>query len=170
MKLNDYIKLHIDETVEIPLDDIIITERIHKRGNPKINNKENGHLIIIVRALLYPVGKYTLIAGWNDYKEALSRGIDKIKCIITTDNRWAFVNRNLRSSININNILIFNSWKNIFPREKKVQSKINFYKKYGFFKDTIMLNSNGELVDGYATYIAAQQLGISQVPIKSFVR
>lgn len=165
MKLKDYIKSHTDEVIEIPLKDIIITSRAHLNGKFKPSDKLNEDLIIVVKKMKLK-DRYALVVGWHDFIEASSRKLEKIKCIVKTDNRWAFIKRNLRQYANINTIEIPDAWIPVKPKKQKIYSKIKFYNAHGFFKDEIVLDSKGMLMDGYATYIAAKQLNLIQVPIK----
>jgi hypothetical protein len=164
MKLDDYIKSHINEIEKIPMKDIIITSRVHLKGKFERSNQPSEDLIIVVKKMKLQ-NKYALVVGWHNFIEASERKLEEIKCIVQMDNRWSFRKRNLRRCIDIDMIEIPNSWSTTKPKKQKVQNKINFYNTYGFFKDEIVLDNNGVLIDGYATYISAKKLGINKVPI-----
>ena len=51
------------------------------------------------------------------------------------------------------------------PRERKIVSAAEYYNQYGQLKKPIVITANNYLVDGYARYLAAQRLGLTDVPV-----
>ena len=84
--------------------------------------------------------------------------MENIKCVVTTDNRYNFVRKNLKT-YHIGKIKIPEEFVKHPPRPEKVQQKIEFRRK-------LRIDRTGMLYDGYATYLAAKQLGLNQVPVK----
>lgn len=161
--LKEYIENHKEEIITIPMENITLTEEIHNHGKFTPTNKSSEDLIIAVKPL--DENKYALVVGWAEYMEARSREMKNIKCIVTTDSRNSFVRKNLKT-YNIEKIKIPEEFANCPPRPEKVQQKIDYYNKYGQFKQKLYIDRRGMLYDGYATYLAAKQLGLTQVPVK----
>lgn len=65
--------------------------------------------------------------------------------------------------VKINNIQI--PYKFTEPNKNKLLKRENYYKKYGYFKSTIVLNKNNVLVDGYTTYLLALNNGYEYITI-----
>lgn len=49
---------------------------------------------------------------------------------------------------------------------KKMQIKIDYAIKYGYFRDSIILNENNILIDGYSTYVLSKEMGLKYAIIK----
>lgn len=161
MTLTNYINLHTEEIKEIPVESIVLTEKIHNHGNLVKQPVENP--VIIARPL--NDNKYSLVLGWAEYIHAKESNMKKINCILTQDNRSKFIRKNLRGTEYINAIQIPQQFKNSPPRPEKVQQKIDYYKEHGQFKRKLRIDNTGKLYDGYATYLASQQLGLKVVPV-----
>ena len=93
--LKEYIEAHKEEIVTIPMENITLTEKIHNHGKSTPTNKSSEDLIIAVRQI--EQNKYSLVVGWAEYMEARNRGMENIKCVVTTDNRYNFVRKNLKT-------------------------------------------------------------------------
>lgn len=65
--------------------------------------------------------------------------------------------------VKIENIKISYRFKN--PRKEKLKKREEYYKKYGYFRSTIILNKNNLLIDGYTTYILAFNMGYDYITI-----
>lgn len=161
--LKEYIENHKEEIVTIPMENITLTEKIHNHGKFTPTNKSSEDLIIAVRQI--EQNKYSLVVGWAEYMEARSRGMENIKCVVTADNRSKFVRKNLKT-YHIGKIKIPEEFVNHPPRPEKVQQKIDYYNEYGQFRRKLRIDRTGMLYDGYATYLASKQLGLTQVPVK----
>ena len=161
--LKEYIENHKEEIVTIPMENITLTEKIHNHGKFTPTDKSSEDLTIAVRQI--EQNKYSLVVGWAEYMEARSGGMENIKCVVTTDNRSNFVWKNLKT-YHIGKIKIPEEFTNHPPRPEKVQQKIDYYNEYGQFRRKLRIDRTGMLYDGYATYLAAQQLGLTQVPVK----
>ena len=74
------------------------------------------------------------------------------------------VNRPLEGEIvNIKNIKIPQKFTK--PKKSKMQARRKYFKKYGYFRSTIILNSKNCLIDGYTTYLLAKEAGFSYITI-----
>lgn len=51
------------------------------------------------------------------------------------------------------------------PNKNKLLKREDYYKKYGYFRSTIVLNKDNLLVDGYTTYILALNHGYEHITI-----
>ena len=161
--LKEYIENHKEEIIIIPMENITLTEKIHNHGKFTPTNKSSENLIIAVKPL--DENNYSLVVGWAEYMEARSRGMENIKCVVTNDNRYNFVRKNLKT-YNIGKIKIPEEFANHPPRPEKVQQRIDYYNEYGQFKRKLRIDRTGMLYDGYATYLAAKLIGLKQVPVE----
>ena len=66
--------------------------------------------------------------------------------------------------IKIKDIIIPEYMKNVGKR--KLQMKIDYAIKYGYFRDTIILDKNNVLMDGYSSYVLSKDIGLKKVIIK----
>lgn len=48
----------------------------------------------------------------------------------------------------------------------KLNIKRNYYLKYGYFRDDIVINDKNEIIDGYSTYVLAKNFGIKKIVVK----
>jgi hypothetical protein len=48
----------------------------------------------------------------------------------------------------------------------KLNIKRNYYLKYGYFRDDIIINDKNEIIDGYSTYVLAKNFGIKKIIVK----
>lgn len=161
--LRGYVNKYREEIKTIPLENIVLTSKIHQDGNLRENNRKDEKLVVVVNAL--PDGNFNLVVGWNEYMTAKNRGLTEIKCIITDDNRDVFLRKNL-VMYPINEVNIPAEFAKNPPSEAKIAVRLDYFKDNCKFKRRICINKSGVLVDGYATYIAAQRLGLKKVPIK----
>lgn len=53
----------------------------------------------------------------------------------------------------------------VAPNKKKMLERKEYYKKYRYFKSTIILNKNNLLVDGYTTYLLALNMRYEYITI-----
>ncbi|OSA95677.1 UNVERIFIED_ORG: hypothetical protein B2H93_04450 [Clostridium botulinum] len=63
-----------------------------------------------------------------------------------------------RKYINLDEIVIQDSFKQSQPSIEKIIEKLNYYKNNDRFKSEIIVNKNNVLVDGYINYLANQIL------------
>lgn len=161
--LKEYIKNHREEIVTLPMNDIIFTYNVHNKGTVTPTDKPSEDLVIVVKKL--PKGNYTLVVGWNDYMIARERGLENIKCIVTEDTRTNFLRNNVKD-ISVDRIRIPKHFccRNVNP--EKIEQRINDYQRNGKFNTEICIRTDRMLFDGYATYLAAKQIGLKQVPVK----
>lgn len=65
--------------------------------------------------------------------------------------------------LEISEIKIPNSYLQSTPKRKKIDEAIEYYKLNGRFDRPIVINNENILVDNYARYIAALELGINKI-------
>lgn len=172
MEIRTYKNNHRSETVKIPLDKIILTEPIHKKGVLGTNiSKEDP--IIIVRPMGEFEDKYGLVLGWADYQRAKSANLDSIDCILTGMTRHKYLETirkldedGIPKLENITMIAIPSKLLRSRPSELKVKFSMWFYQTYKCFDTPIIIDSNNTLVDGYAKYIAATRLGLDEIQVE----
>lgn len=76
----------------------------------------------------------------------------------------SLVNRPLEGEIvNIKNIKIPQKFTK--PKKSKMKARREYFKKYGYFRSTVILNSKNCLIDGYTTYLLAKEAGFSYITI-----
>lgn len=51
------------------------------------------------------------------------------------------------------------------PNSKKIKKCKDYYNEHGEFDKPITISKNGILVDGYARYVAAKELGVTECPV-----
>lgn len=161
--LKEYIKNHGEEIVTLPINDIIFTYNVHNKGTVTPTDKPSEDLVIVVKRL--PKENYTLVVGWNDYMIAKERGLENIKCIVTEDTRTNFLRNNV-NNIPVCRIRIPKSFCCSKVNPEKIEQRIKDYQRDGKFNTEICIKTDRMLVDGYATYLAAKQLGLGNVPVR----
>lgn len=63
----------------------------------------------------------------------------------------------------IDDIIIHEQYLNIRPKREQIQEIIEYYKKYGKLDKPLKVQRTMILIDGYKRYIAAKELGLSEV-------
>ena len=173
-----YIDFHRKQAEIIPMRKIILTEKIHKRGVLCVDPDTERDYCIIVRPFLTKDGKekYSLVCGWADYQTAKRAGIKNIPCLIVDTNREKFMEYLRKTPDNVtytrtrlSMIKIPDDWMKTRPRTSKVNNCENFYRKYGRFGTPITLNPDGWIVDGYARYLAAQRMCLSNLEVQMVI-
>lgn len=66
--------------------------------------------------------------------------------------------------MNIEEIIIQDSFKHTLPLAYKIKRCYAFFRKYHAFDRLIVINERKELVDGYVAYLVAKMLDIKMVP------
>lgn len=66
--------------------------------------------------------------------------------------------------VRTNEIKIQNSWNKTPPRRDKYERKKNYFLENGSFESTVYLTENNVLIDGYTTYLLAQEFGLGKIP------
>ena len=161
--LKEFIENYKGKFTVLPMDNITLTYKVHNKGTVIPTDKPSDDLTIVVKKL--PKGNYTLIVGWNDYMIARERGVESIKCVVTEDISANFIRKNVKN-ISVDRIRIPKHFccSNVNP--EKIEQRINDYQRNGKFNTEICIRTDRTLFDGYATYLAAKQLGLKQVPVK----
>lgn len=66
--------------------------------------------------------------------------------------------------VKLDKIHIQNSWGKTPPKPEKYERKKNYFLENGTFESTVYLNENNVLIDGYTTYLLAQEFGLGKIP------
>lgn len=66
----------------------------------------------------------------------------------------------------INDIKILPCFEEHPPKEKKMERKRLYYSDTGFLQSEIVLDSGNNLIDGYTSYLVAQENGIDTVQVR----
>jgi|GEM_PF-620219 hypothetical protein len=158
------------QAIPIPVRNIMLTDSVHKKSidTEKLGTKEN--LVVIVRRNSRDTyDTYSLITGRRDYEISKRDGVATINAIVVNISRPAFMS-NFKKLIDVDKVYVPRDFINHPPKKEKVDRAICFYKYYGIFDSpiTIKLDAKGNkiLKDGYARYIAAKKLGVTQIPYK----
>ena len=178
-KLRYWIKNNKDNAVTIKLDNIKLTDEIHKQGEfTNTFNKYSVILPLVVKKLNDT--DYSLIANWKAYQYCLYQNKKSTSCIIVDYTRDEFFSMIETVEIpvtsvkipkfnkimsKIGKILISKEFKRTKPRQEKIDKFIQMYKINGKFDKHIVINKNKLLIDGYARYLAAEQLGLKSVEV-----
>lgn len=72
----------------------------------------------------------------------------------------------LFSKEKISNIKINEEFKRTKPKKWKMQSKENYFLKYGIFESKIVLDKNNVLIDGYTSYLLAKKFKVNVVKVE----
>lgn len=160
----DTIKNFNANITEIDTDKIILTERIHlvKDLSPNADLDYKYDAIFVKKI---DDDKYTLVMNWGDYMRAVKKNAKTVKCLITNLSRKDFIYKYGQIPKNIDEITIPKKFTKTPPREAKINDIIKYYKANNMFDANIVINSEGLLLDGYARFLAAQKLNMTQVPV-----
>lgn len=172
--LNAYIEVAKHSATIVPMDSIMLTEKIHKRGvfqRPAEINKEEKDVPLIIRGI--DDGKYSLVCNWRVYKLHEADGDEFAKAIIIDANRKQFFNflstqTKYLPLMDINEIEIKEEFKQHPPQRYKIDNAADYYKRYGRIDKPVVIDENRVLVDGYARYCAAKELGVERVSFKYY--
>lgn len=170
---------HRNALKKITLDDKKAIDRFIKRLSDKS--------CCIVRAA--NDGRYELVSGWSvvvakaillyekygkdiTAEECLNSNI-MVKSIIVDVDRKTFRKRMLKrksravkTTLNTADITILPEFKNTPPSQYKVDRAIQYYAEHGTFDEPVTCLPNHTLINGYSRYVAALELGVSEVPAR----
>lgn len=80
------------------------------------------------------------------------------------DSLFKILNRpNEGEIVKISNIKIPGSFKQ--PNTSRLKERRKYYKKYKYFRSTVVLNNNNYLIDGYTTYLLAKEMNFDYITI-----
>lgn len=185
---------HRENAKKIPVDKVILKEEIHLKGkfNPENKSRIKSEDLIIVAKPLKD-GTYQLVTGWNAYHTAKHRKLETILCVVTDDNRKSFLKNNGFSfqnsvfkpkrakgeqklsaiipesldgakNVPLEQVKIPDFFLNSPPKKAKINAKAEYYKQNKKLPQAVKLSASNVLYDGYATYLAAKQLGLKTIP------
>lgn len=66
----------------------------------------------------------------------------------------------------INDIQIYPCYEEHPPKPEKMERKVRYFEQTGHFQSEIILDKDGYLIDGYTSYLLAQQQGMRHVLIR----
>ena len=170
-KLRCWINNNAYKSINIKLTDIILEYDIHNTGK---FNPGDDYVKILPCVVKKKDDKYVLIANWYAYTyfRYLNLLNTKITCIVIDEDRDTFFNNleklsyhKLLTTINIDKIIIPNSFNHHLPKDSKINSIINYYNKNKKFDRLIKVNSNNVIIDGFARYLAAKKLGLKNIDV-----
>lgn len=162
MSISQYRLENKDRAIKISMEKIMLTAAIHQHGIYTPKNIQPEDLLIVVKK----IGKsptYSLICGWADYMEAKAQGLQSINCIVTEENRTAFMHRYNNRYIKTDSIIIPECFAKTTPSLGKIKAKTKYYDEHGKFKNAVKLNRDNILVDGYINYLIAKEKGIKRL-------
>lgn len=67
--------------------------------------------------------------------------------------------------VSIKDIEIQEDFKNHKPSKQKLNKKYDWYSKHGEFQSPIILNRDFVLIDGYTSYLIAENYNLGKVPV-----
>lgn len=161
MAVTKYIQDHYSERVEIPMDKIYLTEKIHQKGNYQVKGIPPEKLTMIARDMHN--GTFSLVTGWRAYQECNAAHSQTGYCIIINEDRYSFIRKYGESDKKISRIKVPSIFKKTPPSAVKVRNAIE-NAEIGEFKP-ITLSRDGFVIDGYSRLVAAKELGIDKVPV-----
>jgi len=170
-KLRCWINDNAYKSINIKLTDIILEYDIHNTGK---FNPGDDYVKILPCVVKKKDDKYVLIANWYAYTyfRYLNLLNTKITCIVIDEDRDTFFNNleklsyhRLLTTINIDEIIIPDSFNYHLPKDSKINSIINYYNKNKKFDRLIKVNSNNVIIDGFARYLAAKKLGLKNIDV-----
>lgn len=161
MAVIKYIQDHYSERVEIPMDKIYLTEKIHQKGNYQVKGIPPKKLTMIVRDMHN--GNFSLVTGWRAYQECNAAHSQTGYCIIINEDRYSFIRKYGESDKKISKIKVPSSFKKSPPSAVKVRNAVE-NAEIGKFVP-VVLSKDGYIIDGYSRLLAAKQLGMDSIPI-----
>lgn len=207
MEQKNYREVAMKYAEKIPMDKIILSEKVHKAGNMNTAFKKLSpeELVIVANKR---GNNYVLIVGWGCYMRARELGLDEIPCYVVKQSREEFMSeyglvdkdkkfakkdkkanksakkpavnkpynknkeitlevRSLLGTVNypIEKIIIPDIYKKAKPNKEKIRLRVDYYNKFKELPQPIIIMKDGLLFDGYATYVAAKELGLEFVPV-----
>ena len=69
-------------------------------------------------------------------------------------------------SFPLEDIVISEDFRHTDPAARKIQRKVNYYKRTGELPADIIINDENVLIDGYTTYLTAVRYGFTHVPVR----
>lgn len=70
-----------------------------------------------------------------------------------------------RDFLKLDKIIIKPEFLNTKPNRCKMNEKRKYFFQYGELKDTVIVNQDNYLVDGYTSYLIAKEQGITGMPV-----
>lgn len=66
----------------------------------------------------------------------------------------------------VDEIKIFPFFRDNPPKPEKLRRREEYYRRTGRFESEVVLDTSGNLIDGYATYLLARKCGVGRVPVR----
>lgn len=139
-------KFKSDKTINVVCDDPF------KISTTKISINSSGTIILKYKGYC---GLYTTLNRAEDNlfksKEEAQRRCDELN--------------KEKTFIRVEDIIIQDSFKETQPSLDKIQTKLEFYKKYKKFDKNIVVNKDNVLQDGYINYLLCKMLNIEVIKV-----
>jgi hypothetical protein len=174
----NYINNKASKIIEIPLSSILLKEKMHITGDTttltvladKLKNDGIKELNNVLLVRPNPFGGYYLVTGFKGYILAQKMGVEKVKVIVVWHNRTSHINKVKRFKVlpnvlSVEQIVIDYKFKAVQPHPAKIQKAKSFYLSNNRFDKPVKLNIHNMLIDGYARYIAALELGLNEIEV-----
>lgn len=186
MDVASFIDYHKDKIISVPLDKVLLQYKIHKKGTFTTHRTMKADDELIVIAMPFngkngELGFYRLTIGWGAYQEAKRRGMTEIRCLPRYESRKQLETllfhkkkppflkvESLKGAVMLplKAIAIPVMFLKTKPSEAKVKLRKDYYEKNNALPQPVRVSSEGNvLLDGYATYVAAVELGLNEVPV-----
>lgn len=159
-------------------------ERFQKEPEfEKISDKEFLQLFINAINATYEIGKRKAYSGFcltvemvkawqkRDYGIEMDREADKIFLDVFTEYSNDAYQQGVRASgrvfdIPTDAIKIFPCFETHSPKAEKMEQKERYFIETGLLQSQIILDSWGNLIDGYTSYLLAIKYGLQSVPVR----
>jgi hypothetical protein len=189
-KVTNFIEYHKDKIISVPIDKVLLQYKIHQSGTYTTHRSEKPDDELVIIAMPFngkngELGYYRLTIGWGAYWEAKHRGLTEIRCLPRYESREQlekilFHKRTNQKStpmltveslkkttlFPLQEIVVPETFAKTPPNRAKVKLRLDYYEKHHALPQPIRISrKNNTLLDGYATYIAATELGLSEVPV-----
>ncbi|MDE6055595.1 MAG: hypothetical protein K2G55_17975, partial [Lachnospiraceae bacterium] len=113
------------------------------------------------------------LKAWQkrDYGREMDREVDKTFLDVFTEYSNDAYQQGVRASgrvfdIPVDTIKIFPCFATHSPKAEKMEQKERYFMETGLLQSQIILDSWGNLIDGYTSYLLAVQYGLQSVPVR----
>lgn len=159
-------------------------ERFQKEPEfEKISDKEFLQLFINAVNVAYELGKRAAYSGFcltvemlkawqkRDYGREMEREVDKMFLDVSTEYSNDAYQQGVKASgkvfdIPTDEVKIYPCFAVHELKPEKMQQKEQYFEETGLLQSQIILDSQGNLIDGYTSYLLAKAHGIQCVPIR----
>jgi len=174
----NYINNKASKIIEIPFSSILLKEKIHITGDTTTlsvlaDKLKNDGIKVLNNVLLVrpnPFGGYYLVTGFKGYILAQKMGIEKVKAIVVWHNRTTHIHKVKRFKVipnvlSVEQIVVDYKFRETQPHPTKIQKAKSFYLANNRFDKPVTLTTHNILIDGYARFVAALELGLTEIEV-----